>query len=45
MGGSRLFEVVGSDTGLRYRLTYKRAMNVHQLDPAGKPVSTVVFRP
>jgi transposase len=30
------FEVVGCETGTRYRLTASRAMNIQQLDPAGR---------
>jgi hypothetical protein len=32
------FEVIGCDTGRRYRITYRAVMNVHQLDPDGHPV-------
>jgi hypothetical protein len=32
----RQLEVIGCDTGTRYRITYAAVMNVHQLDPAGR---------
>jgi hypothetical protein len=38
------FEVVGSDTGTRYR-TYRAVMNVHELDPEGRPVAQWCFTP
>jgi hypothetical protein len=30
------FEVIGSDTGRRYRVYYGKAMNVHELDKSGR---------
>jgi hypothetical protein len=39
------FEVIGSDTGTRYRITRGIAMNVHQLDRSGKPVTQWCFQP
>jgi hypothetical protein len=39
------FEVFGSDTGTRYRITYRAVMNVHQLDPAGHAVTQWCFAP
>jgi hypothetical protein len=39
------FEVVGSDTGTRYRITYRAVMNVHQLDPVGNAVAQWCFAP
>jgi hypothetical protein len=30
------FDVIGSDTGRRYRIHYGSAMNVHELDEAGR---------
>jgi hypothetical protein len=30
------FDVIGCDTGRRYRIYYGRAMNVHELDEAGR---------
>jgi hypothetical protein len=32
------FDVIGCDTGRRYRITYRGVMNVHQLDADGHPV-------
>jgi hypothetical protein len=32
------FDVVGSDTGARYRIRYGQMMNIDQLDSAGKRV-------
>ena len=31
------FDVIGCDTGKTYRIYYDRAMNVHELDQAGRP--------
>jgi hypothetical protein len=39
------FEVVGCDTGRRYRITYRAVMNVHQLDADGHPVQQWCFAP
>jgi hypothetical protein len=39
------FEVVGCDTGTRYRITRGIMMNIYQLDHAGKTVSQWCFRP
>ena len=39
------FEVIGCDTGRRYRITYRAVMNVHQLDPDGHPVQQWCFAP
>jgi hypothetical protein len=39
------FEVVGCDTGTRYRLTSTPSMNVHQLDRAGRTVRRWCFMP
>ncbi|MEK9285604.1 MULTISPECIES: hypothetical protein [unclassified Bradyrhizobium] len=33
----RYFDVVGCDTGKRYRINYGTAANVHELDGAGTP--------
>lgn len=41
----REFDVVGCDTGARYRITYRAMMNVHQLDPAGRTVAQWCFAP
>jgi hypothetical protein len=41
----RQFEVIGCDTGTRYRITYAAVMNVHQLDPAGCSVAQWCFAP
>jgi hypothetical protein len=41
----RDFEVIGCDTGIRYRLIYRAAMNVYELDPAGHPVAQWCFVP
>ena len=37
--------MVGSDTGTRYRITYRAVMNVHQLDPVGNAVAQWCFAP
>jgi hypothetical protein len=39
------FEVIGSDTGTRYRITCRAVMNIHQLDPAGRTVMQWCFAP
>jgi hypothetical protein len=39
------FEVIGCDTGRRYRITYRAVMNVHQLDPDGHSVQQWCFAP
>jgi hypothetical protein len=39
------FEVIGSDTGTRYRITCRAVMNVHQLDPDGYRVKQWCFAP
>jgi hypothetical protein len=39
------FEVIGGDTGTRYRITCRAVMNVLQLDPTGRPVAQWCFTP
>jgi hypothetical protein len=39
------FDVIGCDTGRRYRITYRAVMNVHQLDGDGHPVQQWCFAP
>jgi hypothetical protein len=39
------FEVIGCDTGTRYRITYRAVMNIHQLDPAGRTLAQWCFAP
>ena len=39
------FEVIGCDTGTRYRIKRGRAMNVHQLDCTGRDVARWCFTP
>jgi hypothetical protein len=41
----RAFEVLGCDTGTRYRITCGTAMNVHQLDQTGRSVARWCFVP
>ena len=41
----REFEVIGCDTGTRYRVTYRAVMNIHQLDPDGRTVAQWCFAP
>jgi hypothetical protein len=41
----RSFEVLGCDTGTRYRITCGTAMNVHQLDQTGRRVARWCFVP
>jgi len=42
---SKYFEVVGCDSGWRYRIHYGRVTNVHQIDEAGQPVVGWCFVP
>lgn len=39
------FDVIGGETGTRYRITRGTAMNVHQLDTAGRAVTSWCFAP
>ena len=39
------FEVVGCDSGTRYRITRAAVMNIHQLDPKGRRVAQWCFAP
>jgi hypothetical protein len=39
------FEVIGCDTGTRYRIRRGTAMNIHQLDCAGRDVARWCFTP
>jgi hypothetical protein len=39
------FCVVGSDTGVRYRIRYGTAMNVEELDSSGKTIAQLCFAP
>ena len=39
------FEVIGCHTGKRYRISYGSAMNVYQLDAAGRTVAQWCFAP
>jgi hypothetical protein len=39
------FDVVGSDTGTRYRIRYGTAMNIHELDTGGRAVIQWCFAP
>src|SRR6476660_4209657 len=43
--GSKFFEVVGCDSGCRFRIHYGRVTNVHQIDDAGEPVVGWCFVP
>ena len=42
---SKSFDVVGCDSGRRYRVHYGRVTNVHQIDEAGQPVTGWCFVP
>jgi hypothetical protein len=42
---AKYFEVVGCDSGWRYRIHYGRVTNVHQIDEAGQPVIGWCFVP
>ena len=42
---SKSFDVVGCDSGRRYRIHYGRVTNVHQIDEAGQPVVGWCFVP
>jgi hypothetical protein len=41
----RYFEVVGCDSGTRYRITRGAIMNIHQLNPKGRKVAQWCFAP
>ena len=41
----RYFEVVGCDSGTRYRITRGAVMNIHQLNPKGRKVAQWCFAP
>ena len=41
----RHFDVVGCDTGKRYRIRHGAAPNVHEIDAAGRPVMGWCFVP
>jgi hypothetical protein len=42
---SKSFDVVGCDSGKRYRIHYGRVTNVHEIDDAGQPVTGWCFVP
>jgi hypothetical protein len=42
---SRSFDVVGCDSGRRYRILYGKVTNVHEIDDAGRPVMGWCFVP
>ena len=42
---SKYFDVVGCDSGRRYRIHYGKVTNVHQIDAAGQPVTGLCFVP
>jgi hypothetical protein len=42
---SKSFDVVGGDSGRRYRILYDKVTNVHEIDDAGQPVMGWCFVP
>ena len=42
---SKSFDVVGCDSGRRYRIFHGRVTNVHEIDDAGHPVTGWCFAP
>jgi hypothetical protein len=42
---SKSFDVVGCDSGRRYRILYGTVTNVHEIDDAGQPVTGWCFVP
>ena len=42
---TKYFDVVGCDSGRRYRIHYGTVTNVHQIDEAGQPVTGWCFVP
>jgi hypothetical protein len=42
---SKSFDVVGCDSGRRYRISHGRGTNVHEIDNAGRPVTGWCFVP
>jgi hypothetical protein len=43
--GSKCFDVVGCDSGRRYRIRHGTGTNVHEIDDAGRPVMGWCFVP
>src|SRR6266576_901020 len=43
--GCRCFEVVGGQTGRRYRVHFANAINVDELDAEGRCIKKLCFRP
>jgi hypothetical protein len=41
----KYFDVIGCQSGKRYRLRYGTQMNIYELDPAGRPLSGWCFVP
>jgi len=41
----RYFDVVGCDSGTRYRITRGTVMNIHQLNPQGRKMAEWCFAP
>ena len=41
----KYFDVIGGDTGKRYRIHHGRQQNIHELDAAGKVVTGLCFLP
>jgi hypothetical protein len=44
-GASKCFDVVGCDSGRRYRIRHGTGTNVHEIDDAGRPVMGWCFVP
>jgi hypothetical protein len=42
---SKFFDVVGSDSGRRYRILYGKVTNVHEIDDFGQPIRGWCFVP
>jgi hypothetical protein len=45
LDASKSFDVVGCDSGRRYRILYGKVTNVHEIDDAGRPVIGWCFVP
>ena len=43
--GKRYFDVIGCDSGKRYRIRYGTMTNVYELDDAGRPIEGWCFVP
>ena len=45
LDASKHFDVIGCQTGKRYRISYGSGTNVHEIDDAGRPIMGWCFVP